>query len=288
MAWIDFLAGSVIPMGLSFFTFRALDLLLKNYLELLEPISLGRILYYGFFPPILALGPISEYEEVRYEKDIPRIPIAGDVAVGLVRISFGGVKIFLISAIFEAGASALWNNAEAALWAQWTALLLYGMFFYFNFSGYSDVAIGCARVLGIKLKENFDNPFMKKDPHAFWASWHMSLTRWANRYVFTPFGGMRANRQYIAIFMTIMVIALWHGLTWSIFAFGLFHAIIMMAHRYLLNRKQEKQEKVEDNIASLWFKRFCVFTFVSFSIPALILPTRESLIFYAGLFGLGG
>ena len=91
-------------------------------------------------------------------------------------------------------------------------LFVFALYFFFNFSGFSDVAIGSARLYGFRLKPNFDNPYMKTNPQAFWNSWHMSLTRFAQRNVFVPLGGMRPQHQYRAIFATIMVIALWHDL----------------------------------------------------------------------------
>ena len=98
-------------------------------------------------------------------------------------------------------------------WQYWLELALFAWYFYFNFSGFSDMAIGCARLLGFKLAPNFNNPYMKTNPQDFWNSWHMSLTRFAQRNVFVPMGGMRARTQYPAIVATMMVIALWHGLS---------------------------------------------------------------------------
>ncbi len=99
------------------------------------------------------------------------------------------------------------------------------------------MSIGAARILGVRLKENFANPFLKTNPQDFWNAWHMSLTRFAQRYVFVPLGGMRRERQYIAIFLTsIMVIAVWHGVTAPMLVFGFYHATIMVAHRFVSQR----------------------------------------------------
>lgn len=284
----DALVGLVVPLGLSFATFRALDLLLKINLGVLEPLSLDRVLYYGLFPPILALGPISEYEEVRYDKRRDRLPVPGDLAVGMFRIGFGAIKIFLIGQALERAAAYIWNGGAASWPLLWVALLLYGLFFYANFSGYSEIAIGAARVLGLKLKENFANPFLKTTPQAFWNAWHMSLTRWAQRYIFVPLGGMRAERQYIAIFATIMVIALWHGLELPMIVFGIYHASIILAHRYLEDRRRAAGlPPVQDTPWTKALKIFLVIFFVSFSIPMLLLDTDQALAFYGRLlFGL--
>lgn len=281
VGFADALVGLVVPLGLSFATFRALDLLLKQHLGLLPALSLDRVLYYGLFPPILALGPISEYEEVRADKPLPRAPAPGDVAVGLVRTAWGTVKIFGIGLALERAAAVLWANGTASVPVAWLALLLYGLFFYANFSGYSEVAIGLSRMLGLRLKENFANPFLKTNPQAFWNAWHMSLTRWAQRYIFVPLGGMRAERQYVAIFAAIMVIALWHGLAPTMVVFGLFHASIVVGHRSLLDRR--KKQGLPPPIETGWIgalKVLAVITYVSFSIPMLLLNSGEAMAFY--------
>ncbi len=103
--------------------------------------------------------------------------------------------------------------AVGPAWEFWFELLRFGLFFYFNFSGFSDIAVGTALLFGFKISPNFNNPYVKTNPQDFWNSWHMSLTKFCQRNVFVPLGGMRRNRQYPAILATIMVIALWHDLT---------------------------------------------------------------------------
>lgn len=277
---------TAVPVGMSFFTFRAIDLLVKIFLGVLDPLSFGRVLFYGLFPPILSLGPIAEYEEVRQEK-VRRTPIPGDIAVGVFRIALGAAKIFLLAVALQVVAERLWAGGEGAIWAKWLATLAYGMFFYLNFSGYSEVAIGAARVLGIKLKENFANPYMKTNPQAFWNSWHMSLTRFAQRYVFVPLGGMRKSGQYPAIFLTMMVIALWHGLTLPILLFGILHSSVIMGYRWLGDRAAAAGvQPSEDGVAIAWLKRFALFAFISVTIPMLLLEAPDAARFYRALIGL--
>ena len=280
-SFVDALFGLLIPLGLSFTAFRATDLLIKVKIGLLEPIGFERTLYYGFFPPILALGPIAEYEEVQLEGPLRREPDPGDVAVGILRIAAGLVKIFLVATYLERIASWAWADGTAAWWWVWAAVLTYGLYFYANFSGYSDVAIGVARLWGVKLKENFNNPYLKTNPQAFWASWHMSLTRWAQRNIFVPLGGMRQNRQYAAIFMTIMVIALWHGLEWPLVIFGFYHATIVVAYRWLNERNRLRGVKVSASPFVPGLKMLAVFGYVSLSIPLFSLSTSEIAPFYA-------
>ncbi len=285
LGFADALVGIVVPLGLSFATFRALDLLLKVYLGLLPPLSFDRVFYYGFFPPILALGPIAEYEEVRMDKPIARFPAASDVAIGIFRTMLGTIKIFGIGMVLERAAAMCWSNGEASVAATWIALILYGLFFYANFSGFSEVAIGLSRILGIKLKENFANPYLKTNPQAFWNAWHMSLTRWTQRYIFIPLGGMRPERQYAAIFASIMAIALWHGLAFPMVIFGIFHGSIVVIHRYLMERRRLAGKRP---LTEAWYshaiKSALVVFYLSLSFPLLVLGTNDAIAFYGHLF----
>jgi len=279
----DIIAPIVAPIGLSFATFRALDLLIKIRLELLKPISPLSLAYYGFFGPVLAVGPVIEYEEVRLKDRLTRFSAASDIGAGLFRIALGAIKVMALAYFLSKWSNDLWRSGEAGWAASWAAVLLYGMFFYVNFSGYSDLAIGASRLHGVRLKENFNNPYTKTNPQLFWASWHMSLTRWCQRYVFVPLGGMRASRQYIATFFTIMTIALWHALSWNMVIFGLYHAVFLIAHRFIDSRKGVAKPVKEDAVWLRMLKSFGVFAYVSFSIPLFALPVDSVPSFYAKL-----
>jgi alginate O-acetyltransferase complex protein AlgI len=286
LGYVDALVGIAEPLGLSFAVFRAVDLIAKVRLGLLSSLSLGRVLYFGFFPPVLALGPIVEYEETRTEGNLSRAPNPGDLAVGGFRFAVGSLKIFLLAHLFSTFAAFAWQGGHASTGALWLALFSYGIYFYLNFSGYSDLAIGIARIYGFRLKENFNNPYFKTNPQDFWNSWHMSLTRWVQRYVFVPLGGMRPNRQYVAIFMTIMVIALWHGISWSLVVFGVYHGLIVVIHRKITTGYGRVIKKRSDSTPIRIGKMLLVFSYVSLSFPLLVLPIREALLFYPMLVGI--
>lgn len=279
----DIIAPIAAPIGLSFVTFRALDLLIKVRLELLKPISPLEIAYYGFFGPVLAVGPVIEYEEVRLKDELPRFPAASDIGAGLFRIALGAIKVMALAYFLSNWSNTLWNGGKAGVAASWAAVLTYGFFFYVNFSGYSDLAIGASRLHGICLKENFNNPYAKTNPQQFWASWHMSLTRWCQRYVFVPLGGMRASRQYVATFFTIMTIALWHGISWNTVVFGVYHAAFLIGHRYLENRRLAARKPLNQAILARGLKSLGVFLFFAFSLPLLVLPIDSIPEFYGKL-----
>lgn len=279
----DAIASILAPIGLSFMIFRALDLLIKVRLGLLKPIAPLELLYYAFFAPVLAVGPIIEYEEVRLPRKLSRLPAPGDVAVGVFRISLGVSKVMILAALLSRGADAFWKGGQTGFVGAWAALWLFALYFYINFSGYSDMAIGASRIHGIKLKENFNNPFLKTNPQAFWAAWHMSLTRWVQRYVFIPLGGMRKNKQYFAAFMTIMAIAFWHGISYNMLIFGLYQGGMVVAHRWLLNRRLASHTQENKTLPVSAFKSFGIFTSQALAFPLLTIPLSDIPSFYAHL-----
>lgn len=272
VGFADAIVAIGVPLGLSFTIFRALDLIIKVRLDLLPALDLGRVFYYGFFPPVLAVGPIIEYEEIKMDTRLSRLPDPGDIAVGSMRVLLGCVKVFLLSILLTHAASLLWGDGTGSVLYAWAAILAYGLFFYVNFSGYSDISIGASRLFGLKLKENFDNPYLKTNPSSFWNAWHMSLTRWVNRYVFIPLGGFRENRQYFAIFVTIMVIALWHDISWTLVIFGVYHGIAMVGHRWLESKRAKAGRSLSTNPLIKGFKMFALFVFVCLSMPLLSQP----------------
>lgn len=218
----------VAPVGLSFATFRALDLLIKRAIGLLEPLSFADLMFYGFFPPVQVVGPIIEYKEIANKN---ACPTPDDILAGLTRMAVGAIKIFFITEALSPALAVLENPQSLGWLALWGKFILYTFRFYIDFSGYSDIAIGAARALGYKIRENFDFPFFKRNIQEFWNSWHMSLSSWAQRNIFVPMGGYRAHTQHIALFLTIMFIALWHNFTWPVIAFGIYHFALLSLHR---------------------------------------------------------
>lgn len=228
-AWeIDMVRPILAPVGLSFATFRAIDLLIKTYLGKFANLSYDQVLFYGFFPPVQVIGPIIEYEEV--EKQDHR-PSPTEFTDGLLRTAIGAVKVFLLAGLLRENELIFATPQDYPAWALWLKLVGYSWYFYLNFSGYSDMAIGVSALYGYSLKENFNFPFFRRNVQEFWASWHMGLTRWAQRNIFVPAGGYRAQTQYRALFLTMMAIALWHNINTSMLVFGIYHFGAQMVYR---------------------------------------------------------
>jgi D-alanyl-lipoteichoic acid acyltransferase DltB (MBOAT superfamily) len=276
---IDLARAMIIPLGLSFATFRGADLLIKSWLGKFKALPVNKIFFYGFFPPVQAVGPIIEYEELQKHET----PKADDIYKGLMRVSFGLIKVLLLAAVLQKSAVIFQSYETASVAKIWTLLIVYTWFFYLNFSGFSDLAIGIARLYGYKLKENFCFPYLRRNIAEFWNNWHMSLSRFAQRSAFVPLGGYRKKTQYIATLGTIFVIALWHDLSWGMVLFALYHGIALIAHRYW----SDKRGKVENNNIILnWVKIFVTYFYVLLSFPLLVMPLDKAGDFYLSLVGM--
>ncbi len=280
---IDFARDIIIPIGLSFATFRAIDLLIKTHLGQYEGLSYDRVLFYGFFPSVQVAGPIIEYNEIQKQGDSIHRPSAEDIFTGLMRIVFGIIKVFIIATLLQDSSLIFLASDTMSTRKVWLYLFVYAWFFYINFSGYSDLAVGISRLFGFKLKENFNFPFFKPNISEFWKSWHMSLSRFAQRNAFIPLGGYRQKTQYIAILGTIMVIALWHDLTLGMVVFGIYHGVGLILHRVVSDQLALKS--VAHNSLFQIVKIAATHAFVVLSFPLLVLPLEQAGGFYLGLVG---
>jgi alginate O-acetyltransferase complex protein AlgI len=280
---VDRARNIILPIGLSFATFRAIDVLVKIHLELVNPLRVSRLFAFGFFPPVQMIGPVIEVTEIDDELDLasppqPRLLLGGAIMIGL-----GLVKVFGISFVLEPSGAVFNANAVGSAWEFWFELFRFTLYFYFNFSGFTDIAVGIALLFGFEIQGNFNNPYLKTNPQDFWNSWHMSLTRFCQRNVFVPLGGMRSSRQYVAILATIMVIALWHDISIPLVLFGIYHGAGLVGHRYLVSRRPPKR-----GVALRALKVPLLYVYFSLSLPLLLLPLNQLGGFYENLVGRGG
>lgn len=280
-AWeFDTIRPFFVPIGLSFATFRAIDLLIKTYLGKITGLSFGQVMFYGFYPPVQVIGPIIEWEEVEKQD---RRPTPAEFIDGLVRIAIGFVKIFLIAGLLESNTQIFSSPHDWPTWVLWAKLAGYSWFFYLNFSGYSDVAIGSAALYGHKLKENFSFAYFRPNIQAFWNNWHMSLTRWAQRNVFVPAGGYRAKTQYIALFLTMMAIALWHDISLPMVVFGAYHFTAQVIYRQYAEKKPKGAVATPVQQAT---GALLTYMTVLISLPLLSHADGKALEFYKALIGM--
>ena len=280
---IDAFRAIILPIGLSFATFRAVDLLIQSHLGTVDGLAPDRVLFYGFFPPVQVIGPVIEYSEVGTQSGKTAKLNLDDYRAAFTQVIVGAVKIFVLAVPLASSADLFVvyrSNGAPTLWFE---LILYAWFFYLNFSGYSDLAIGTARLFGYKLKPNFSRPFTRTNPQAFWNSWHMSLTRFAMRNVFVPLGGMRRRSQYVAIAATMMVIALWHDISLPLVIFGIYHTAGLIGAR-VLNERRPAQADPSWQLKTL--KAILLFLYVTASLPLLTLKFHDIGHFYGSLVGM--
>lgn len=226
-----------LPIGISFFTFQALSYVIdvyrkdvpaqKNYAKLL--------LYISFFPQLIA-GPIVRYKDIAREID-ERHTDMKSTAFGLRRFIVGLGKKVLISNSMAVVADFTFelNSEDLNVLSAWVGALAYLMQIYFDFSGYSDMAIGLGRMFGFHFKENFNHPYIASTVQDFWRRWHISLSSFFRDYVYIPLGGNRKGKvrtvlnRIIVFFLT----GLWHGANWTFIVWGLFHGFFLLLEEFI-------------------------------------------------------
>ena len=225
----------MLPIGISFYTFQCLsytiDVYRGNVPAQKNPISFGA--YVALFPQLIA-GPIVRYVDVARELD-SRTHSFEDVALGLRRFVVGLSKKILIADGFALLISEFRANPEPSVLFYWMYAIAFALNIYFDFSGYSDMAIGLGRVLGFRFIENFDYPYLSKSVTEFWRRWHMSLGSWFRDYVYIPMGGNRVSkRRWILNILTVwMLTGLWHGAAWNFVLWGLMFAILLLMEKWV-------------------------------------------------------
>lgn len=242
---IDMAASTDIRwFGFSYIAFRLLSILIDTVKGRKADLSIGEFFVYVCFPPALSAGPIDRWD--RFTKEYAagaQTGFAEDLSAGLGQIMLGLFHKFLLAdALAKMALSA--QNARQFIhtgWA-WTALLAYSLQIFFDFSGYSEIAVGLGTLFGIHLPKNFDHPYLKPDLTKFWSSWHITLTQWIRTYVFNPLTRLlRKNREHplpqwlivlITQLTTMLLIGLWHGISVNFLVWGAWHGIGLFIHQW--------------------------------------------------------
>jgi alginate O-acetyltransferase complex protein AlgI len=229
------LARVVLPLGISFFTFHAISYVVDVYRRTSEARKnpLEVVLYFVFFPQLIA-GPIIRYKDVAAQLS-RRVVTTEGFAYGVRRFVVGLGKKVLIANTLGACVDHVFNTpaAEVARPLAWFALAAYTLQIYFDFSGYSDMAIGMARMFGFRFLENFDFPYVAGSIREFWQRWHISLSRWFRDYLYVPLGGNRVApwRVYLNLVIVFFLCGLWHGAKWTFVVWGLIHGLFLVLER---------------------------------------------------------
>ena len=244
-----------LPIGISFYTFQALSYVIDVYRGTVaaqkNPITFGT--YIALFPQLIA-GPIVQYKTVEEQLSCRR-ETAAQFAAGIGRFTIGlGKKVLIANQV-----GALWDTVSALPQAQlaagtaWLGALAFTFQIYFDFSGYSDMAIGLGKMLGFEFLENFDYPYLSRSITEYWRRWHISLGTWFREYVYIPLGGNRhgLSRQILNLIIVWGLTGLWHGASWNFLLWGLYYGVILIVEKVWLLRPLQKAPAAVQHLYSL-------------------------------------
>jgi len=230
----------VLPIGISFFTFQKLSYTIDVYRGKHRALSeFGNYALYIILFPQLIAGPIVRFTEIADRiEDRTEHETVDNRLLGFFRFCIGLSKKVLVANVVGQVADTAFALPEESLtfmWA-WTGLLAYSMQIYFDFSGYSDMAIGLGRMMGFTFPENFNSPYISSSITEFWQRWHMTLGRWMKDYLYIPLGGNKVGiyRTYVNLWIVFFVSGLWHGASWNFVIWGAYHGLFLVLERMFL------------------------------------------------------
>ena len=236
-----------LPIGISFFCFETLTYSIDAYRKVIKPLDklTDYYLYIFLFPKLIA-GPIVRFNLI--ENQIPssgRTTCNDDIILGFWRFCLGLAKKILIANTMAEFCDSHLNGdlANLSTSTAWLAMLAYTFQIYFDFSGYSDMALGIGRMIGFRLPENFDNPYTSRSISEFWRRWHMTLGGWMKEYLYIPLGGNKVktkSRLYFNLWLVFLISGLWHGASWNFVIWGAFHGLFLILDRLFLLKVLEK------------------------------------------------
>jgi alginate O-acetyltransferase complex protein AlgI len=240
----------VLPIGISFFTFQKMSYTFDVYRGTHKPLNsfVDYALYILLFPQLIA-GPIVRYNEIADELvDREKNETIDNRILGFFRFAIGLGKKILIANVLGETANNIFNQDASTLSMSqaWIGALMYAFHIYFDFSGYSDMAIGIGRMIGFKFPENFNFPFIAQNITEFWQRWHITLSRWMRDYLYIPLGGNRVskNRMFVNLAVVFLLSGLWHGASWNFVIWGGFHGVFLILDRLFLIEFNKKIGKI--------------------------------------------
>ena len=220
-----------LPIGISFYTFQSISYLVDIYRGNVKAqrnfVKMG--LYISLFPQLVA-GPIVKYHNIAKQIDFRRVSLDG-FSYGVKRFVFGlGKKVLIANVMGSLADNIMIGETGGSSIAAWVGVLAYALQIYYDFSGYSDMAIGLSRMFGFRLLENFDYPYISKSIKEFWRRWHISLSTWFRDYLYIPLGGNRVApyRVYVNLIIVFFATGLWHGANWNFVIWGMWHGMFLI------------------------------------------------------------
>jgi len=231
----------VLPIGISFYTFQILSYIIDVYRNKIESEKniIKFALYISFFPQLIA-GPIIQYKNIKKQLYKRWIHLTG-INYGIRRFIEGLGKKVIFANTFAIIADIAFNTPAVELNSSiaWIGIIAYTLQIYFDFSGYSDMAIGLGRMFGFKLPENFNYPYISKSIREFWQRWHISLSNWFKEYLYIPLGGNKKKKwiTIINLLLVFLATSIWHGASWNFVIWGMTHGFFMITERYIYGNK---------------------------------------------------
>lgn len=238
----------ILPIGISFYTFQCVSYIVDVYRKEGAVLPDGSVqkfvdynpidfaLYITMFPQLLQ-GPIIRYGDVRGSIKAPKITLV-DFTKGIERFITGLAKKVLIANSLGEIADKIFSCDPGMMSTSvaWLGAILYTLQIYFDFSGYSDMAIGLGRLFGFNFAENFNYPYISKSITEFWRRWHITLSSWFRDYLYIPLGGNRKGNVYINLAIVFLATGIWHGAAWGFLVWGMWHGVFMLAERAVKQR----------------------------------------------------
>ena len=273
-----------LPIGISFFTFQKISYLVDVYRGIVPPAKsfVTYTLFVVLFPQLIA-GPIVRYRQI-VDQLAKRTVTLDDFYIGVTRFCIGlGKKVLIADSLGLVMDNALhFSPDKLSMPYAWLGIVCYAFQIFFDFSGYSDMAIGLGRMMGFRLPENFNAPYISQNFTEFWRRWHMTLSTWMKEYLYIPLGGNRVSpfRMYLNLWIVFFLSGLWHGASWSFVVWGCFHGFFLVLDKLWWLRFSKALPRVL-NIA-LTFMLVCI-GWVFFRAPDL----PQAMAYLGCMFDLG-
>jgi alginate O-acetyltransferase complex protein AlgI len=253
----------ILPVGISFYTFQTMSYTLDIYRGQLKPTRsfLDFAAFVSFFPQLVA-GPIERASRLLPQIAGRRTPTREGLEGGLWLVFWGLFKKCVIADNLAVAVEGVFGVETASGAATLLALYAFAFQIYCDFSGYSDIARGLARMMGIELMVNFNNPYFARNPKEFWQRWHISLSSWLRDYLYIPLGGSRkgVRRTYLNLALTMLLGGLWHGAAWTFVAWGAFHGLLLVVYHAWTDRFAVPGAM--DSGRAVWLRRLVMFHLV--------------------------
>ena len=260
--------GVILPMGISFFTLQAISYSVDVYRGV---ISIHKnlwnfSLFLSFFPQLVA-GPIIRAKTILHQFEEKHHFSQENFYEGLKKITFGFYKKVLLADPISQIVDPIYASPSDYSWyVMWIAVFLFAIQIYCNFSGYSDIAIGTAKIMGFSIPENFHRPFLSINLSELWKRWHISLSSWLKDYIYIPLGGSQKGSffTYLNLFITMTISGLWHGAGATVVLWGVFHASFSVIEKFLFGFKKIKTFYKKIPFYIQWLYPFFIFSFALF------------------------